>query len=455
MAALGVEASSETSSSSSSLTEDGSNNTIEDAVMPATKEDNPLPFHNVTRIASIEPPPNGGWVAWSQVIGGHIITFFTWGFITSFGMFQAHYTSIGLSTPSNISWIGAITVFFLLSVPLWSGAASDTGHFKLMLRLGIGLWLLGIFMTSICEEYWQFLLAQGVCIGLANGCMFVPVISVVSTYFDATKRSFAIAVVLSGSGTGGLVIPIMLNRLIDRIGFGWALRSLGFMALVMLLIAERLVKKRLPPKDSVKMLEPRELKDVVFDLFILGSIFGFAGLWFAFFYINAYARKTLGMTLEESIPLLLVLNGVGIPGRLIPAYIADHYCRPLTVSLVVSFVTSLLLYCWIAIKSTAGMYAFAALYGLFAAALQAMFPATLANLTLDHKKIGTRLGMGFAMSSFGCLIGGPAGGALVQLGNGTYLYGQVLAGSCGILGFLCFLLAAIIYRRKTEAKLDV
>jgi MFS family permease len=139
--------------------------------------------------------------------------------------------SIGLSTASNISWIGALTVFFLLSIPLWSGAASDTGHFKLVLRVGIGLWLVGIFMTSICKEYWQFVLAQGFCIGFANGCMFVPMVSVISTYFDATKRSFAISITLCGSGTGGLVIPIMLNRLIDRIGFGWAVRTLGFMAL--------------------------------------------------------------------------------------------------------------------------------------------------------------------------------------------------------------------------------
>lgn len=231
-------------------------------------KDDAHPALEITRIASVEPPPNGGWVAWKNVVGGHIITFFTWGFITSFGMFQAHYTSIGLSTPSNISWIGALTVFFLLSTPLVSGAASDTGHFKLVLRTGMALWLLGIFMTSICQQYWQFVLAQGFCIGIANGCMFVPMISVVSTYFDATKRSFAIGLTLCGSGTGGLVIPIMLNRLIDRVGFGWAVRTLGFMAMGLFVVAERLVKKRLPPKDSVTMLEPRELKDAVFDLFV-------------------------------------------------------------------------------------------------------------------------------------------------------------------------------------------
>jgi hypothetical protein len=60
----------------------------------------------------------------------------------------------------------------------------------------------------------------------------------------------------------------MLNRLFVLIGFGWAVRCFGFMALVLLLLAERLLKKRLPPKDSAKFFEPSELKDVVFVLFV-------------------------------------------------------------------------------------------------------------------------------------------------------------------------------------------
>lgn len=196
------------------------------------------------------------------------MTFFVWGFITSFGMFQAYYTSTGVSSPSNISWIGSLMIFFLMLIPLWSGSASDVGHFKLVLRAGIVLWLVGIFTTSVCHEYWQFLLAQGVCIGLANGCMFVPTMSVVSTYFDPSRRSLAIGIILCGSATGGMIFPIMLNRLFGIIGFGWAVRAFGFMALALLVLAERLLKKRLPPKDSAKFFEPSELKDIVFVLFV-------------------------------------------------------------------------------------------------------------------------------------------------------------------------------------------
>lgn len=54
----------------------------EEDCVPDHKE---VPFAlDITRVISTEPPPNGGWVAWSQVLGGHIVAFFTWGFITSF-----------------------------------------------------------------------------------------------------------------------------------------------------------------------------------------------------------------------------------------------------------------------------------------------------------------------------------------------------------------------------------
>ena len=159
-------------------------------------------------------------------------------------------------------------VFFLMLIPIGSGSASDMGHYKLILRTGVILWLVGIFTTSACHKYWQFLLAQGACIGIANGLLFVPTMSVVSTYFDPSRRSLAIGIILCGSATGGMIFPIMLNRFFGTIGFGWAVRSFGFMALVLLLLAERLLKKRLPPKDSAKFFEPGELKDIVFVLFV-------------------------------------------------------------------------------------------------------------------------------------------------------------------------------------------
>jgi MFS family permease len=105
---------------------------------------------------------------------------------------------------------------------------------------------------------------------------------------------------------------------------------------------------------------------------------------------------------------------------------------------------------WVSIKDTGSMYEFAAIYGLFAATMQALFPPTMADLNTDPRKTETRFGMGFALSSFGVFVGCPVGGALIELGNGSYLYAQLFAGSCGILGFFCVLLAACIDHKKMK-----
>ena len=146
------------------------------------------------------------------------------------------------------------------------------------------------------------------------------------------------------------------------------------------------------------------------------------------------------MTLEETIPILMVLNGVGVPGRLIPMYVADRYFRPTHVGLSINLITALLLFVWIAVKSTASMYGFAVV----------LFPATMADLTIDPRKTGTHFGMGFALSTFGVIIGSPVRGALIEYKHGEYLYAQVFAGSCGIMGFFCVGFAASIHGKKPK-----
>jgi predicted MFS family arabinose efflux permease len=156
------------------------------------------------------------------------------------------------------------------------------------------------------------------------------------------------------------------------------------------------------------------------------------------------------MTLEETIPILMVLNGIGIVGRLVPLYLADRFFRPIHVGLLIALMNAVLLFVWISIKDTESMYGFAAIYGLFAAAMQALFPATMADLTTDPKKKRTRFGMGVALSSFGVFVGCPVGGALIELGNGNYWYAQLFAGTCGILGFFWVPVAVCIHHNKMK-----
>lgn len=104
----------------------------------------------------------------------------------------------------------------------------------------------------------------------------------------------------------------------------------------------------------------------------------------------------------------VILNGVGIPARLIPGYVADKIGQ-LNLLVPISWALCVIAWGWMAVHDRAGVYAFAIIYGIVAAALQCLFPPTVAALTSDLRVIGTRLGMAFAVMGFAALTGPPIG----------------------------------------------
>ena len=162
------------------------------------------------------------------------------------------------------------------------------------------------------------------------------------------------------------------------------------------------------------------------------------------FQVGSYARNILGLSQQQSINDLLVINGVGMVGRLVPAYLADHYFGPLNTLIPFACISGILLFCWAAVSSSGGLLAFDVIYGLFAAGIQSLFPATLSSLTTDLRKAGVRMGMVFSVVSFACLTGSPLGGALIQKRGGGYLYAQMFAASALTCGCLTLLAARLV-----------
>lgn len=379
------------------------------------------------------PPPDKGIVAWSQVVGAHFTVCNTWGYITTFGMFQSYYERVLPQSASAISWIGSVQVFLLFFLGTFSGRAVDAGFFRLIWAVGAVLTLIGIFMTSLCNQFWQFFLAQGLCMGLGCGLMFCPVLSLISTYF-ARHRSLAVGVAATGSATGGLIFPAVVKCLLPRIGFPWTVRVLGLLTLVMLLLSFILLKQRVPPCRSSHIVDWTAFRDSTYLFFAIGMFFNFWGLYIAFFYITTFARQAIGLSQSSSINLLLIMNGVGILARTVPSFLADRFTGPVNLLIPSTFLCSVLLFCWISVRTEPGLYTFAVFYGIFSAAVQALFPATLASLMSDMKTIGVRMGMVLSIVSFAALTGSPIAGALVSKGNGSYLYAQIFAGLSMFVG---------------------
>lgn len=371
----------------------------------------------------------------------------TWGIVNSFGAFQTYYTTTLNRPPSDISWIGSFEIFLLFFIGTFTGRLTDAGFFRPVMITGVALVTLGIFATSACTQYWQLFLAQGVCLGLGNGCLFCPTMAVLSTYWQK-KRALAMGIAACGSATGGLIFPSMVRQLLPKIGFGWTVRAIGFIQVASLLVALAFLKTRVPPRRTGNLVDLPAFKELEYTFYAIGGFMSFWGVYFPFFFLSSYSRDIRGMPYAESLDLLLLLNGVGVVGRLVPNHFADRL-GGVNMFAPMAAMTALIMFCWPAITSIAGMYAWAVFYGMSAGGIQSLFPAALSGLNSDLRKQGTRMGMVFTIVSFAVLTGPPIEGLLISKMDGNYLGAQLFAGGALTMGAIFMILAREARRRKT------
>ncbi|OAP64289.1 hypothetical protein AYL99_00261 [Fonsecaea erecta] len=431
-------------------------------VNPATKEIQDDPpgeqgQENVNVGALPIPPPDVGLQPWLQVIAGHFLMFNSWGLVVSYGSFQTYYTtqiahsnSYPLQSASKnasaISWIGSIQNTLLLVGGALGGKYFDAGYFRQMLGLGTFLVVFGTLMTSFVKEYYQAVLAQGVCIGLGMGMLLIPSVALPSTWFHK-RRGLAVGIVSSGASLGGIVIPIGLRHSISAVGFGWAVRILALMFLVTLLVSNLLIRQRLPPRPrkGARFIEYQALREQrEFALWVTGQFITYFGFFGYYNYVEAWA-ESIGLDHQSGFPLeylLPVLNAASILGRLIPCFLAD-YTGPVNIQGPSLLVAALLVFVWIPCRTIGGLLTITVLYGFFSGAVIATPPAIVASMTEDLRHFGGRMGVLFLTMACSSLVGPPVMGAIIEMHGGSYDAGKVYAGTMIMGGAVFTLLSRV------------
>ncbi|CAG9951568.1 unnamed protein product [Clonostachys rosea f. rosea IK726] len=396
-----------------------------------------------------DPPPDGGWTAWSQCIALHAVGCNSWGMANSFGTFQTYYmTLLPDRSASDISFIGTLPIFLMFFCASITGRLTDAGYFRTVFVIGSIFQILGSVSLSFCSTYWQLMLAQGLSVGIANGFLFCPSFTITSTYF-LKKRSIAVGIGACGSVTGGIVFPLMARQLLPKIGFPWTMRAIALVQLFLLLVANVLSKPRVKPRKGGPLIDIKAFKEMEYTFYALGAFLIFWGVYFGFFYLASFARNALQspFQFEDSLNLLLITNGVGFLGRIIPNYLADR-TGAVTMLIPVSSATAILVFCWMSVNSSSGLYAWSVFYGFFAGGIQSLFPAALSLLSDDMSKIGVRTGMVFTVVSFAVLTGSPIAGSIIDK-SGNYKGAQGFAGASLAMGSAFLLASKIVRMRKT------
>ncbi|KAK6527471.1 hypothetical protein TWF694_004459 [Orbilia ellipsospora] len=406
----------------------------------------------VANDSSAPVPPDGGLKAWLQVFGAFFLFLATWGFVNAFGVYQNYYATARLSgTPvTNISWIGSIQGFLLLFVGVLTGPLYDKGYFRMLLYTGTFLVVFGIMMTSIANTYWQILLAQGVCIGLGTGFLFVPSVAIIAGYFT-TKRSFATGLASTGGSVGGIVYSVAFRSLVDKIGFGWSTRFLGFLTLALLVVSLVTLKPLQFPAGPRSLFLPGAFKEPAYTIASVGLLVTFMGLYIPYFHIQSYAGEILGLNRDFSYQLLTIMNVASIFGRIIPTYVADKV-GPINTMIPAALGTAVLGWAWVSVRTVPSNVIFAIFYGFLSGTVVSLPPTVIASLGGKPNEIGTRMGMSFTFAATGLLIGNPVAGSLIDIPNGRFKGAQMLCGGLITAGTVFFIAARLMWRKPAVVK---
>ena len=192
----------------------------------------------------------------------------------SFGVFQEYYSTHQLEgqSPTAISWIGSIQLCFCPLLGCISGPLFDAGYLKHLIVAGGSLYVFCMMMTSIANQYWQFVLAHGIGVGLGMGLIFSPSVGTLSHHFAKSRyRTLAYGCQASGSAIAGVIVPIMLRFLFPAVGFGWGMRIrepelslflaladtlVGFVVLALVIVAFFTLSRTHPPRKKIAVLSP-------------------------------------------------------------------------------------------------------------------------------------------------------------------------------------------------------
>jgi MFS family permease len=283
---------------------------------------------------------------------------------------------------------------------------------------------LGYAVASQATSLWQFILAQGLLVGVASSATFGPLLADTSLWFTR-RRGMAVAIIASGSYVAGTVWPPVVQHFIQSAG--WRRTYLGiavFCVATMLPLA--LALRRRPPAPGTTSGLPRTVsrpsRPLGMSPAALQTVLVIAGLSCCVamsmpqVHIVAYAGD-LGHGVARGAQMLSLMLGFGVVSRLASGWICDRIGGRWTL-LLGSGLQALALALFLPFDGLASLYIVSALFGLFQGGIVPAY-AVIVREFFPPEEAGVRVGTVIMATVFGMALGGWMSGVIFDL-TGSY-----------------------------------
>lgn len=222
---------------------------------------------------------------------------------------------------------------------------------------------------------------------------------------------------------------------------------MAFVFLFQLIIANILVRSRLPPppKGHGRSIWPdfRIFRDKTLSLITAGTFFVEWALFIPLAFVTSYALAR-GVDPAFSYQLLAILNAGSFFGRWIPGYYADKLGRFNMMIATIFLCMASVLCLWLTAYSSANLVPqliiFVLIFGFASGSNISLVPVCVGQLCATEV-FGRWYASLYTIVSFGCLTGIPVAGSILSKGNENYTGLITFVGACYAAGLACFVIA--------------
>jgi MFS family permease len=286
--------------------------------------------------------------------------------------------------------------------------------------LGLLIMCLALALSSFSTSVTHLVITQGVFYALGGSVAYMPCIVYMDEWF-VRRKGLAYGIMWSGTGLAGVVLPLLLQRLLDAYGFQTTLRLWAGAVFVLTAPLAYFIKPRLP-LSAATHAKPFDLRFVftrTFAMHQVANVIEAFGFFLPGIYLPSYARSTLGASGPLSALTILLLNVASVFGCVAMGSLIDRFDVTTCILISTAGATVGTFLLWGLASSLPVLYVFCVVYGLFAGSFTSAWPGIMKEVAKKGEDgEGSRAvdtSMVFAFLAAGRGVGNVASGPLSEV----------------------------------------
>lgn len=377
-----------------------------------------------------EPMDMDGGYGWVVVFTCFLMLISSWGLNSAYGIYFTYYVDTDRfpgAKPLDYAAIGGLSIGSgMLFAPVINFIQGIIGT-RPTIIVGCILQFAAGMLASFSVELWQLYLTQGVLQSFGLAFISLPAMTLVPQWF-VKRRSLANLFVVMGSGVGGVIFNLGLQKIIDVKSVEWALRAQSIIAAGLIGTSVIFIRtKSSHHKVEFTIFDLECVKCTgfwIFNFYLVTTMLGYVVVMYSL----ADFTVSLGYSANQGSIVATMLQVGFCLGRPFAGFLSDQF-GPITIAAGAYALTTIFtLGMWIPCKNYATLIALGLLEGI---TMGAVFP-TMAPIVARLVGI-SKLGIAFSMLNmlFGAssLVSNIIGNVLTSgTGRGQYRNTAVFAG---------------------------